>query len=122
MSRANNLSKARSHIIFIVALLSAAAYILWVEQRRGVAAEAPRSANAWSAEIGSFGSAEAAGRAWDSVKRQGQPARRMQIALLDGPEGVRLQVSGLGDQESAEQVCSAAADSGVPCSVTPPAP
>jgi hypothetical protein len=46
MSRASNLSKARSHIIFIVALLSAAAYILWVEQRRGVAAEAPRRANA----------------------------------------------------------------------------
>jgi hypothetical protein len=122
MSRASNISKARSHIIFIVALLSAAGYILWVEQGRGVAAESPPGADTWSAEIGSFDTAEAAGRAWDSVKRQRQLARGKHIALFEGAGRVRLRVVGSGDRESAEQICAAAARSSVPCAVIPPAP
>jgi hypothetical protein len=41
MSLGRNLARARSHIIFIIALLAASAYILWVERGRGVPSSAP---------------------------------------------------------------------------------
>lgn len=122
MSRASNFSKARSHIIFLVALLAAAAYILWVEKSRGVVAEAAVGARTWSAQLGRFDTAEAAGRAWDIVKRQEQLARFKRVAVVEGAEGVMLNIREFADQPSAERVCASAAIAGIRCVVSPPAP
>lgn len=119
MSTSHNFSRARSHIVFIVALLSAAAYILWVEQSRGVPAAVPGVAETWSTQIGTFDTAEAAGRAWDRLRAQGSTGDQRPIVLLESAGLFQLRIAGHADRGAAERVCRYASATGLTCAVTP---
>jgi cell division septation protein DedD len=120
MTFSRNLSRARSHIIFIIALLSAAAYILWVETSRGRASEAPSAVQQWRVEIGAFDNAQAAGRYWDQMRSGIEEMRQVQVTLVEGPDGVRLRAGPLGNQQEAIRLCAAARQGGGSCAVLSP--
>ena len=120
MTVGRNLSRARSHIIFIVALLAASAYILWVERSRGEA-EASRAPEAqWRVEFGAFDNAAAAGGHWDGLRGRLPEFRAVEAKIVEGADGVRLQLGPLPNRRAAVQICDATQAGGVKCEpVTP---
>lgn len=122
MTIARNLSRARSHIIFIVALLAASAYILWVESSRGEAAASRAPEARWRVEFGAFDNAAAAGAHWDAVRGRLPELRAVEAAIVEGAEGVRLQVGPLPDQRKAVQICDAAQVGEAKCRLVSPGP
>jgi uncharacterized protein len=150
MSGPSNLARARSHIIFIVGLLAAAAYILWVERWRGVPSEAPPSGAAaecplqalpaaraepvpldldarpmtppegWRVQLGAFRSAEAAGRQWDAIRGSVPGLQPLEIVLVEAGGVIRLQAGPLNDQRQVVRLCEAARSASVDCAVVPP--
>jgi hypothetical protein len=115
MTFSRNLSRARSHIIFIIALLAASAYILWVESSRGVAAASGAPEAQWRVEFGAFDTAAAAGGHWDRLRTNLPELRAAEARIVEGADGVRLQVGPLPDQRKAAQTCDAVRTSGTEC-------
>jgi hypothetical protein len=122
MTASRNLSRARSHIIFIVALLGASAYILGVESSRGRASQAPGAAGGWHVELGAHATAEAAGRHWDQLQARAPGLRQIEMRIVPRPDGVRLQSAALGSQPDAKAICSAVQAAGERCGVISPSP
>ena len=122
MTPAHNLSRARSHIIFIVALLAAAAYILWVESSRGEAAAARAPEAQWRVEFGTFDNAAAAGGLWDGLRGRLPELRSLGARIVEGADGVRLEVGPLPSQRQAVQICDAAEAGGAQCRLVSPGP
>ena len=112
----SNLARARSHLIFIVALLSAAAYILWVERGRGLPLTAPAESRAWTAEVGPFPTATEAGRVLD-----GSGITAEKVLLVRTSAGTSLRVHGLAREDDARRLCGAVGRTGSSCEVRPPA-
>lgn len=111
-----NLAKARSHIIFIVALLTAAAYILWVEQSRGLPLAKPERANGWLVDIGPFADGISAGQAWQQI-----PANQGEARLVRTREGVLLRLERLTGGEQAEEICRLVRQRSGRCLISQPA-
>jgi cell division septation protein DedD len=141
MNEPSNLARARSHIIFIVGLLAAASYILWVERGRGVPSEAPRPeqaapvapaplaqaapeaappVTAWRVQLGAFSSAEEAGRQWDGLRRSIPGLGALSVTFEPSGELVRLQVGPLTDRQQVERLCASVRTADVPCAAVPP--
>ena len=122
MTVSRNLSRARSHIIFIIALLSAAAYILWVESVRGRASEAYPPEAQWRVELGALDNAAAAGGQWDRLRVRVPDLRTVQVTLVEAADGVRLRTGPLQTQREAVPICDATRASGGRCRLISPAP
>ena len=122
MTFARNMSRARSHIIFIVALLAASAYILWVESSRGEAVASRSPEAQWRVEFGAFDNAGAAGAHWDGMRGRLPELRAFEATILEGADGVRLQVGPLPDQKKAVQICGAAKGGEAECRLVSPGP
>lgn len=74
MSLSKNFARGRSHLIFIAGLLSASAFIFWVESEearrdlvRSSSSPVTGVSGTWQAEFGPFVNAEEAGRALDRM-------------------------------------------------------
>jgi hypothetical protein len=121
MTVARNLSRARSHIIFIVALLSAASYILWVEDMRGRPSEAASVETQWRVELGPFDSAAAAGGSWDRLRGQVPELRGADATIVESADGVRLRAGPLPGQRDAVRICDTTRANGARCDLVSPA-
>jgi cell division protein FtsN len=122
MTVGRNLSRARSHIIFIVALLAASAYILWVESSRREAAASRAPEAQWRVEFGAFDNAAAAGRQWDGLRGRLPELRGAEVSIIEGADGVRLELGPLSDQRQAVQICGAVQAGGAKCRLVSPGP
>jgi hypothetical protein len=137
MSGPSNLARARSHIIFIIGLLAAAAYILWVERGRGVLSEAPRASQSgaasgstgqellargdgWHAVIGTFSSAEEAGRDWDAIRGRLSDFGAIGVHLTPADDRIRLQVGPVSSRHLGERLCTVIQAAGKSCTLVQP--
>ncbi|HEV2080562.1 MAG TPA: hypothetical protein VGR19_11790 [Allosphingosinicella sp.] len=110
MSIGQSFSRARSHIVFILALLSAAAYILWVERERGV--------GSWRVELGEYESGEEAGRQWDLLRST--PGLHAVQIVRTTDKSVRLEVREVSNEATARRICRIARAKRVECLVVSP--
>lgn len=106
MSFGRNLSRARSHLIFIAGLLFASSFVLWVERSE----EAPLNVGG-QVGLGTFPNAEAAGRHWDRIRRDLPAGERPRIVLNPVGDNVELRA----EVKDIEQICRAAANLGSKC-------
>jgi hypothetical protein len=113
-----NLSRARSHIIFILALLATASYILWVENSRGRPGERTVR-RGWQIEIGVFASAAAAGRQWDLLRERAAGLHPLDVAIVAKADHVLLRGE-VESQETATALCASARDANLSCRVLSP--
>jgi len=137
MSGPSNLARARSHIIFIIGLLAAAAYILWVERGRGVPSIAPQVSQSapdsgstrqeslargdgWYAVLGTFGSAEEAGREWDAIRGRLSDFGAVGVHLTPADDRMRLQVGPVSSRRLGERLCTVIRAAGKSCTLVQP--
>ncbi len=110
MSIGQSFSRARSHIIFIIALLTASGYILWIERERGV--------GTWRVELGQYQSAEEAGRQWDLLRST--PGLYAVQIVRTTDKLVRLEVREVSNEAAARRICRIARTKRVECLVVSP--